>query len=106
MMISLLSFCTLIKLKNKKGFKIIHSGVNYKVTLKLCKNYLPVEVFDQGFHLQNSDLLIPIEVKNSKKIGHDLFWVSASEHLEDVHELHKVDVLVAISVVKPEEVTL
>ena len=66
----------------------------------------PVKVFDQGLHLEDSNLLIPIKVKHSKQVCHDLFWVSAHQHLEDVHELHEVDVIVAVGVVQPEEVTL
>ena len=62
----------------------------------------PVKVFDQGLHLEDSNLLIPIKVKHSKQVGHDLFWISARQHLEDVHELHEVDVIVAVGVVQPE----
>ena len=73
---------------------------------EFAKKYSPVEVSDKSFHLDNSNLLISIEIKNSKKICHDLFWISAREHLEDVHELDEVDVVVAVGVVEAEEVTL
>ena len=62
----------------------------------------PVKVFDQGLHLEDSNLLIPIKVKHSKQVCHDLFWIPARQHLEDVHELHEVDVIVAVGVVQPE----